>query len=61
MGDVCGNNAFRPFVTFYSIREPQVDMNAPGLQNLVADVEGIFNVSFPGGPRDVEAVAVDGA
>ena len=36
-------------------------MNAPGLQNLVADVEGIFNVSFPGGPRDVEAVAVDGA
>ncbi len=60
VGDVGDNNAFRPFVSFYLLREPSIDLSQPGLQNLVADVEGIFQVSFPGGPRDVEAVAVDG-
>lgn len=60
VADVGDNSAVRPVTTMYLVEEPAVDLKAPGIQNLSANVLGIYTLSFPDStPRDVEAIGVD--
>lgn len=60
VADVGDNSAVRPVTTLYLFEEPEVDMRAPGVQNISAKVVGVYAVAFPDlTPRDVEAVAVN--
>jgi hypothetical protein len=56
IGDVGDNKAKRPFVTLYAILEPPVSNNSTTSQ---IELAWSINLRYPGGPRDVESIAVD--
>lgn len=58
IGDIGDNSAFRPNVIFYRVTEPELS-DGTGVQALSATVTGLYNASYPDGPRDCESLAVD--
>lgn len=58
IGDIGDNSAFRPFITFYRVREPEL-ADGGSVQALSAMPEAVYNMAYPDGPRDNESLAVD--
>lgn len=59
IGDIGDNSAFRPFITFYLVREPALAAAPTTVQALSVMPDNIYNLSYPDGPRDNESLAVD--
>lgn len=59
IGDIGDNSAFRPFITFYLVREPVLAAMPSTVQALSVMPDAVINVSYPDGPRDNESLAVD--
>lgn len=57
-GDMGDNNAFRPFLTFYIVEEPET---AGLAEPFVVNTTPLRQIQwmYPDGPRDAESVAVD--
>lgn len=60
LADIGDNGAFRPFVTLYVVDEPDAAALSAS-QDLSALPRRTLTVLYPDGPRDAEAVAVDGS
>lgn len=60
IGDMGDNQAWRTGLTFYLVREPRLPGPLPARpRTLEAEVVRRFEVTYPDGPRDAEALAVD--
>jgi len=59
IGDIGDNSAFRPFITFYLVREPTLAAMPTTVATLSAMPDAVFNTIYPDGPRDNESLAVD--
>lgn len=61
IGDMGDNFAWRASLRFHLVREPRLPGPLPARpRDLSTDIERSFQVTFPDGPRDAEALAVDG-
>lgn len=58
LADVGDNSAFRPSLQLYVVDEPEVGSLAAPFSASATPVR-LINVSYPDGPRDAEAIAVD--
>lgn len=60
VGDMGDNIAWRSYLVFYLIREPALGATLPAQpRTLTAPVLARYQVSYPDGARDAEALAVD--
>ncbi len=60
IGDMGDNFAFRSSLVFYLIREPRLGHLPARVRNLPVSVQQRYEVIYPDGARDAEALAVDG-
>lgn len=59
IGDIGDNSAFRPFITFYLVREPDLAATPTSVEALSVMPDAVYNTIYPNGPRDNESLAVD--